>query len=130
MYDWKLRYHSHLHVNTAQQDAMWLIDRVQLRGFWETSEAKDGKYRCPNKLGMMLFASSSFTHTVSRLEGRKPYWIVAVMIPLQLKIWRRLEMTGGLEAIQFRCTCDWFLVVYNPKSGQGAPEMHKDRRHE
>jgi hypothetical protein len=33
-----------------------------------------------------------------------------------LKIWRRLKMTGGLEANQISCTCRWFLFVDGPKT--------------
>lgn len=68
VYDWKLRYHSHAHVNKAQQDAMWLIERVRLCGFWGTSDTKDGRYSYPSTLGRMLFVCRHLSRR--RLEGR------------------------------------------------------------
>ena len=59
VYDRKLRYHSNSHVKTLQ-DAMWLIDHGQICGFWETSDAVNGKHSCPNTLGRILFALTSF----------------------------------------------------------------------
>jgi hypothetical protein len=72
VHDRKLRYHSHFHVNIAQQHAMWLIDRVQGRDFWHSSDTVDGKCKCPNTSGGIMFASPSTVSRTSRLESRKP----------------------------------------------------------